>query len=177
MRLIMALLFSFNCYALDFFVLDTVNDQPGEEHYSTQILLRADANNVATHVIQREYDKQSGKMIEEKIYPYSKLYQGITIRKRSGKDVVTLGAPNFEPDVGGGIEIRYLQNGIFGSHDKLKLTLVPQQGRWFLYDGANRLIRRLDIQVNTMPFVGTVGIENIEPLEASENSCRLASNC
>ena len=67
------------------------------------------------------YVDSSGSREEFKLDQFSR---GIVIYKKSGKDVVTLKSPNFNPGSGGNIDLVYLKNGVTGSAGTFHMELV-----------------------------------------------------
>jgi hypothetical protein len=105
----------------------------------------------------------SGQMTDDHSFPIqSALTDGIIVSERSGRDVIHLYAENFTIQSGGQVKLNYLYNGMSGSRMNLNLVLKKTSGEFALYDDQGKIVNRLFMVANHAPFVGVVGIREIQ---------------
>ena len=96
-----------------------------------------------------------------KKYNLADLNNGVTLRRKSGYDVIRLRSSDFEVDRGGHFKLNYLVNALSGNRREMPLNFDFNGSSWqVFYKGKE--IERLDFIVNTF-FGRNIGISSIKP--------------
>lgn len=108
---------------------------------------------------------QTGYLKEREIYrmeiSIEDAYNGITIYKRQGRNIVDLISKNLTHHNGGNITLSYIFNAITGTIKKEEIDLIRDADEWKILH-QNKVVKDMHCLVNKKPIVGAVGIHSIQ---------------
>ncbi len=111
-------------------------------------------------VYKTEFNKSGGVLSKEN-YSVEQILNGVTLVKRSGRDVAKIKASNFNPTDGADIELDTLYSGVNGERKKYDAS-VERVGESWVFNFQNKRAQRLHFVSNTKFLIGTIGIKTIK---------------
>ena len=144
--------------AKDQFLVKATNDQ---DKSVDELSLRVDKNGRLTHLLHIP----SGRA--QLVYSPGQLKNGVVLRRKSGRDLVTLKMQQFSPEKGAKVLLTYLYSAVpMESYRSLTLELTQDKdGGWCLKDSKGTKIGSMHIKANMASVMGyrqAVGIQALE---------------
>jgi hypothetical protein len=150
------LMLSFNALAAEHKLIDITNDVDNEKAHFSAIL---DKKSDVVKFVQAGF--LNGKQLYRYTYVANQAYNGITLYKTQGRNVVDLKSSNLTSYNGGHLSISYLYNGITGSRRGMEMELVRNGDTWEVQH-KGRTVKRLHFVSNRKPLVGAIGVKYIK---------------
>lgn len=150
----------FNAFALEHKVMKITNDNDSE--IVTFVVETDEQNNELQVMIKKIYNSKM-QYIDERTYDAdSVLSRGAVLSESDGREVVKLKlAKSFSLTKGGVVYLDYLVNGITGSREEFKFSLLKVGSTWKATQGGST-IKHLFFKSNKKAIIGTVGIKEIQ---------------
>ena len=143
--------------AKDQFLVKATNDQ---DKSVDELSLRVDKSGRLTHLLHIP----SGKA--QIAYSPDQLKSGVVLRRKSGRDLVTLKMQQFSPEKGAKVLLTYLYSAVpMESYRSLTLELAQDKTGWCLKDSKGNKIGSMHIKANMASVMGyrqAVGIQALE---------------
>lgn len=163
----LSLLISLTLSAREFNVLEVSNNSEGEL-YDYKLVLKMNSENKIKQFYVDSYLKGNHKAGIQKrdVRHIGNLKNGIVLVKRRGYNLAILRSNSFISDVGGELELFYLNRGSLtgppgGKYLKRDLTLLSHGNQWQLYTENNDDVHYADFKVNKILGI-EVGIADIQ---------------
>ncbi len=124
----------------------------------TPVLVLTDANGDVT-----------GLRVDRDNYSAAQLHSETLIHIDGVKDsdkVLYLSGANVDTKTGGTLTMRYLHDGVAGKYYTLALNLSRNENNTWTVKVAGKPIKALRMTNNTVIFIGTIGIEAVNPIFA-----------
>lgn len=143
--------------AKDQFLIRATNDQDTKVE---ELAIRVDKSGRLSHLLH----SSSGRT--QAAYTAQQLKNGVVLKKKSGRDLVSLKMQRFSPEKGASVVLTYLYSAVpMDSYQSIKLDLVKDKGEWVLKDSKGRRLSSLHIRANMANVLGyrqAVGIRQLE---------------
>jgi hypothetical protein len=105
---------------------------------------------------------RSGQITDDQRFSVQEILNGgVVLQERNNYEVVRLFLPEFRPESGGLVRLRYLVNGATGTFSALHLRLLRSGQSYSLRDSQGNSVNRLFIRGNWVRVLGLVGIRDI----------------
>ena len=157
-----AIFLSINVYGQQ--ILLAKNNISGEEHFETRFIISQSPNGEILSVDKIKYDTEKEEIIKVQHIPFEELENGVVIENRKGFDVISIKGYNLSSAIGGSLTITYLQNAVLENFQELHLKLEKEDGLWTLKDKNDQYVKEIFLNENWMIFIGTIGIDSIDPI-------------
>ncbi len=140
-------------------VLSTITNDDDKNIYIMG-LKTDDQTEAVTKIYKKELDGK-GKLLNKIEFTPGQLEAGVSIVKRSGRDVVNLKASNVDVNYGGDIAMKTLVNALKKDFKTYDLKVEKNGEKWqMLFD--NKVAKKLHFTTNKKFLIGTVGIKNVQ---------------
>jgi hypothetical protein len=157
--LVISLLFSLNCFHLFAAEVNLIKITNNMDNEHSIFSVTTDQNGDILSFTQTGYLKE--RQIYKLSYLISDAYNGVTIYKRKGRDIVDLITDNLTEYNGGNITLNYVFNAVTGSRKQVKIELSRDGDEWKILH-ENKVVQDMHCLVHRKPIVGAVGIRSIE---------------
>lgn len=143
------------------FLIKATNDQ---DSTVDELALKLDERGRLTHLL---HTRSNGKTYS---YAPPALAKGVVLRRKSGRDLITLKTTQFSPDKGADVVLTYLYSAVPTEQRRaLKLKLVRDKEKWTLASPSGKAIQSLYIKANVasvMGFTQAIGIAELKLIPA-----------
>ena len=140
-------------------ILATISSDENNQVF-TFIVETDDSTNAISSFYKDNYI--DGKRVKRDQLSADKLTQeGVVLDQRGNNTVIDLKSDNYDSQTGGDVVIDTLYNGINGERKQYNLSLAQSKDGWALFNDQ-KIITKLKIEVNKKPFIGSIGVKNIQ---------------
>ena len=123
------------------------------------LILNVDKNFDITTLSVAVADSVNGESVDQ--YDIEKMFAGFVLYSEGSRDIVTLQSDQFSPHQGGEVTLSYLYNGITGTIRSVVIDVYRDGDEWKVSQ-AGAKFGSIHLVKNKKPFIGVIGIKNIE---------------